>query len=73
MLAYDNVDAIVYESVKVKNSPAIAIKPKVVDSCLVHKEVSSIRINENLGYGMYYAEPINECIIDNNNLVWKII
>ena len=73
LLAYDNVDAIVYESVKVKNSPAIAIKPKVVDSCLVHKEVSSIRINENLGYGMYYAEPINECIIDNNNLVWKII
>lgn len=71
LLAYDNVDAIVYESVKVKNSPAIAIKPKVVDSCLVHKEVCSIRINENLGYGIYYAESINKGIITNNNLDWN--
>ena len=71
LLAYDNVDAIVYESVKVKNSPAIAIKPKIVDSCLVHKEVCSIRINENLGYGIYYIKSINKGIIDNHNLIWN--
>lgn len=66
----EKVDAIVYESVKVKNSPAIAIKPKVVDNSVEHKEVCSIRINENLGYGIYYAQIINKGSIDNNNLVW---
>jgi hypothetical protein len=71
LLADDNVDAIVYESVKVKNSPAIAIKPKVVDSSIEHKKVCSIRINENLGYGVYYLQIINKGSIDNNNLVWN--
>ena len=71
LLADDNVDAIVYESVKVKNSPNIAIKPKVVDNSVEHKEVCSIRINENLGYGIYYTEIINKGIIDNHNLIWN--
>ena len=59
LLLNDEVDAIVYESVKIKNSPNIAIKPKVVDNSVEHKEVCSIRINENLGYGIYYIKSIN--------------
>lgn len=72
LLANENADAIIYESVKVKNSPAIAIKPKVVDSNLLHKEVRSIRINASLGYGIYYVKSINEgIIIDNTSIQWS--
>ncbi len=71
LLLNDEVDAIVYESVKIKNSPNIAIKPKVVDNSVEHKEVCSIRINENLGYGIYYIKSINKGIIDNHNLIWN--
>lgn len=68
----NNVDGIVYESVKVKNSPAIAIKPNVVDNNLLHKEVRSIRINASLGYGIYYVKSINEgIIIDNTSIQWS--
>lgn len=71
LLADENADAIIYESVKVKNSPAIAIKPKVVDSNLLHKEVRSIRINASLGYGIYYVKSINKGMVIDNTLVWN--
>ncbi|MCT7481954.1 hypothetical protein [Aliarcobacter cryaerophilus] len=72
LLANEKVDAIIYESVKVKNSPAIAIKPNVVDNNLLHKEVRSIRINASLGYGIYYVKSINEGnVIDNTSIRWS--
>lgn len=71
LLADENVDAIVYESVKVKNAPVIAIKPKIVDSSIKHREVYSVKINKNLGYGIYYTEIMNEGTIDNDSLVWN--
>ena len=69
LMSDNNVDAIIYESVKVKNSPNIAIKPKVVDNYLVHSEVFSIKINEDLGYGLYYVKSIKKGEICNNKIL----
>ena len=71
LLKEPNTDAIVYESVKVKNSPVIAIRTDIVDDCLEHKEAYCWQIEENLGYGIYSTNIINECEIDAFTLDWN--
>jgi len=59
LLKPNEVEAIVYESVKVRNEPNIAIKPIIVDKYIVHRDAYSFKINEDLGYGMYDTDLIN--------------
>lgn len=71
LLLNENTEALVYESVKIKNSPVIAIKTNIVDSYIEHKESYCYYIKENLGYGIYGAIKINECQIIDNKTTWK--
>ena len=65
------VDAIVYESVQVKGAPVIAIKPKALAQKVQHKKVASLRVEANLGYGIYYVNVINEGIVHSDQLSWE--
>lgn len=73
LLADENTDAIVYESVQVKDLPALAIKTDIVDNHIEHNQVTSIKIITNLGYGIYYSDEINKAMIVNNEneLKWE--
>ncbi|NOQ30074.1 MAG: hypothetical protein GQ570_03015 [Helicobacteraceae bacterium] len=74
MLLHDkNTDAIVYESVQVKDAPVIAIKTDIVDNHIEHNQVTCFKIKTNLGYGVYYGDQINKAMIVNNenNLKWE--
>lgn len=73
LLDDENTDAIVYESVQVKDAPVIAIKTDIVDNHIEHNQVSCFKIKENLGYGLYYGEEINKAMILNNEneLKWE--
>ena len=73
LLDDENTDAIVYESVQVKDAPVIAIKTDIVDDHIEHNQVTCFKITESLGYGLYYADKINEASIINNEnkLVWE--
>lgn len=65
-----HVDAIMYESVQVKGAPVIAIRPKALAQKIKHKKVASLRVEANLGYGIYYTVPINTGTVDGNLLSW---
>jgi len=71
LLKNNNIEALVYESVKIKNSPVIAIKTNVVDDSIEHKESYCYYIQENFGYGIYRASEINKCQITDNTLRWE--
>ena len=64
-------EAIVYESVKVKDTPVIAIKPNVINNHIKHKNAYSYKVKEDLGYGIYSIDKINECEIVNEELKWE--
>ncbi len=66
----EQVDAIVYESVQVKGAPVIAIKPKALADKVKHEKVASLRVEANLGYGIYYSIAINKGIVDGHTLNW---
>ncbi|PPK57336.1 hypothetical protein B0F89_15010 [Malaciobacter marinus] len=65
------VDAIIYESVQVKGAPVIAIKPKALAEKVQHKKIASLRVEANLGYGIYYVNVINEGIVHSDQLSWE--
>ena len=69
----EQVDAIIYESVQVKGAPVIAIRPKALAEKVQHKEVASLRIEANLGYGIYYSVTINKGTVDEAILNWDDI
>ena len=73
LLDDENTDAIVYESVQVKDSPVIAIKTDIVDSHIEHNQITCFKIENSLGYGLYYGETISKALIKNNEnkLVWE--
>lgn len=64
-----SIDAIVYESVQVKGAPVIAIKPESLNK-IEHKEVASLMVDSNMGYGIYYVKVINKGKVKENQLVW---
>jgi len=66
----EHVDAIMYESVQVKGAPVIAIRPKALAQKVQHKKVASLRVEANLGYGIYYTDVINEGKVDGKLLSW---
>ena len=63
LLTDEHTDAIVYESVQVKDAPVIAIKTSVIDDHIEHNQVTCFKVKENLGYGLYYGETINKASI----------
>lgn len=69
----EQVDAIIYESVQVKGAPVIAIRPKALAEKIQHKNVASLRIEANLGYGIYYSVTINKGTVDEAILNWNDI
>jgi len=69
----EQVDAIIYESVQVKGAPVIAIKPKALAEKVKHEKVASLRVEANLGYGIYYTDAINRGTVDGNILNWNDI
>ncbi len=71
LLKDNNVDGIVYESVKVTDEPSIAIKPCAVKHHLEHKEALCCKIENNFGYGLYNVTLINKCEIVHDKLDWK--
>lgn len=70
LLKDENTEALIYDSVKIKNSPVIAIKTKSVDNFIVHKKAYCFQIKENFGYGLYETTKINESAIIGNALKW---
>jgi len=66
------VDAIIYESVQVKGAPLIAIRPEALDQKVKHEKVASLKVEANLGYGIYYTDVINKGIVDGDLLNWGI-
>ena len=71
LLLSETTDAIVYESVQVMDEPSIVIKPSIVDTDITHKNAYCFTVNENLGYGIYDVNIINECEIVGDKLEWE--
>lgn len=67
----EHVDAIIYESVQVKGAPVIAIRPEALAQKVKHEKVASLRVEANLGYGIYYTEEINKGQVQGKQLCWK--
>lgn len=65
----EQTEALVYESVKVIYAPQIAIKTDIVDKHIKHKHAMSLKITNDLGYGIYDIEKVNECTINNNSCI----
>lgn len=71
LLDDENTDAIIYESVQVKDAPVIAIKTHIIDNHIEHNQVTCFKIRKNLGYGLYYGDEVNKASIINDKLVWE--
>jgi len=71
LLLSETTDAIVYESVQVTDEPSIVIKTDIVHTNITHKDAYCFKVNENLGYGIYDINLINECEIVDNKLEWE--
>lgn len=56
---------------KVTDEPSIVIKNDIVDTYITHKDTYCFKVKENLGYGIYDVNIINECKIIDNKLEWE--
>jgi len=71
LLDDENTEAIVYQSVEVTDEPSIVIKTDIVDKYITHRDAYCLKIQENLGYGIYNVEKINYCKIVDCQLNWE--
>lgn len=72
LLEDSHVDGLIYPSVETTGSVNLVLKPKSVDTKVVHKEAKVALITKDYGYSIYYAMDFNKIgIIDiNNNITW---
>ncbi|MDO8453862.1 MAG: hypothetical protein Q7S59_04765 [Sulfurimonas sp.] len=67
------IDGLIYASVQFDNHPNIVIKPKSIDAKVAHKEVISLEVIENYGYGIYQTKNTHHAYINDNKIDWKEI
>jgi len=67
----NEIDGVVYTSVKAEGSPVVAIKTTSVDSKLSHKKVESFLIQRDYGYSFYKALPNGLGEISGDKIVWQ--
>jgi len=69
----DEVDGVVYTSVKAEGSPVIALKTTAVDSKLCHKKAESFLVKKDYGYALYNAllTAGGEINSSESTIVWK--
>jgi hypothetical protein len=67
------LDGIVYASVQFDDYPNVVIKPTSIDIKVIHKEVVSLEIIENYGYGIYQTKNTHHAHIKDNIIDWKEI
>ncbi len=59
-----SADGIIYPSVRGDNAPNLVIKPDSIDTKVIHKEVRSFLITENLGDALYRAKVLQQFPIE---------
>jgi hypothetical protein len=67
----NNIDGIIYTSVKAEGRPVVAIKPISVEYKLKHERAECYRINYDYGYALYRASKTGNGIIDSGAVIWK--
>ena len=67
----DEVDGLIYTSVKVDGSPVIAIKPSSIDRKLLHKEATSYEIQECYGQEIFKAKPLYKGAVNGETIDWN--
>lgn len=67
----NNVDGILYTSVKAEGSPVVAIKTTSVDNKIEHERAISFEIKESYGYALYKAKPLYKGQIKGEKIAWQ--
>ena len=58
-----STDGVIYPSVKGNGAPNIVIKPNSVDEKMIHNDIRSFLITEDLGNALYRAKEIHKIIL----------
>lgn len=70
-LETNNIDGVIYTSVKAEGSPIIALKTESVDLKLSHKKAESLLVQSSYGYAFYRAVSTGIGAINGNKIEWQ--
>lgn len=66
-------DGLIYSSVQFEDHPNVVINPQSIDTKVVHKEVISLEVIEDYGYGIYQIKKTHHAYIKDNIINWEKI
>lgn len=72
MLSSDNIDGILYSSVKANGEPVVALTPFTVDNKIEHSRATEVFVEKHLGYEFYNykTEHIGSITPTSGSIVW---